>query len=74
MKSLFTPYYQGLRISAKFIVATQLIMLGVVWAFLPTSTGVPGPQQILTAWDANIQQNPAYWPTVHEVREAFMLL
>ena len=26
------------------------------------------------AWDANIQQNPAYWPTVHEVREAFMLL
>lgn len=49
--SLFTPFSTGPRFSIKFLAAIQLVILAVVWVTLPSSTGVPSPAAIFSAWN-----------------------
>lgn len=51
MKSLFYPYYQGRKLSLKFIILAQLVLLACVWCVLPLDTGVPSPVSIASSWD-----------------------
>lgn len=51
MKSLFIPYYQGKRLSIKFIALAQLIIMVGIWFTLPATTGIPSPAEIGSSWN-----------------------
>jgi len=49
--SLFIPFSLGRRFSVKFLAAGQLVLLLGLWSIAPSSTGIPSPLGVLTAWN-----------------------
>ena len=51
IKSLFSPYTFGRKLSIKFLSAISLATLMVFWALAPESTGIPSQLSIVSSWN-----------------------
>lgn len=49
--SMFIPYAQGRKFSVRFLAIAQLVIMAIIWLFLPANVGIPTPQAIATAWN-----------------------
>lgn len=51
LASLVIPYKQGHRFNIKFLALSQLMIMAVIWVFLPPGVGIPSPLAIARAWN-----------------------
>lgn len=76
MNSLLSPYFLGRRFSVKFLAFGQLVLLLALWMAAPSSTGIPSPLAVISAWNTLASQQGMLlelWTSIETITVAIVL-